>query len=250
MLRVCRMITSSGPLTSWSDVKGPEVLTLLVFRGGRSSPTGPDRPRRLLPCLVPGHPGGRSGVLARFARPLEDRAEEIAQLESRRAGKPIRLTREFDVPGTIDTVGVFIGAARDLRCCGPTTWVVVPAQSIQVGTVCRHHFRQHRARQTASAFWLFDDSATEKPNTDAHVIGGNWKVLVNRSVANNGYCIAGRDGSQHVSGVGMAVGSADRVLISANTITRHHPVVPARAGSRRFPSRGDYLQEDVIPTTR
>ena len=51
-------------------------------------------------------------------------------------------------------------------------------------------------------------------------------MLANRSVATNGYCIAGRDGSQHVSGVGMAIVNADKVLGSANTITDNHPVVP------------------------
>ncbi|CCH79600.1 Gamma-aminobutyraldehyde dehydrogenase [Nostocoides japonicum T1-X7] len=60
-------------------------------------------------------PVERSGVLATFARLLEDRAEEIAQLESRQAGKPIRLAREFDVPGTIDNVAFFSGAARNLE---------------------------------------------------------------------------------------------------------------------------------------
>ncbi len=60
-------------------------------------------------------PAERSGILARFARLLDDRAEEIAQLESRQAGKPIRLAREFDVPGTIDNVDFFAGAARNLE---------------------------------------------------------------------------------------------------------------------------------------
>ncbi|MFJ2621728.1 gamma-aminobutyraldehyde dehydrogenase [Glutamicibacter sp. NPDC087344] len=60
-------------------------------------------------------PGERSAVLAKFARLLEERAEEFAQLESAQAGKPIRLTREFDVPGTIDNVDFFSGAARNLE---------------------------------------------------------------------------------------------------------------------------------------
>jgi betaine-aldehyde dehydrogenase len=60
-------------------------------------------------------PGERSNLLTRFASVLEGRAEEIAQLESRQAGKPIRLTREFDVPGTIDNVAFFAGAARNLE---------------------------------------------------------------------------------------------------------------------------------------
>ena len=39
----------------------------------------------------------------------------VAQLESRQAGKPIRLAREFDVAGTIDNVAFFAGAARHLE---------------------------------------------------------------------------------------------------------------------------------------
>lgn len=60
-------------------------------------------------------PAERSGVLAAFARRLEERAEEFAALESRQAGKPIRLTTEFDVPGTIDNTAFFAGAARNLE---------------------------------------------------------------------------------------------------------------------------------------
>ncbi|WP_081998364.1 gamma-aminobutyraldehyde dehydrogenase [Sinomonas humi] len=60
-------------------------------------------------------PAERSAVLARFAAVLEEHAEELAQLETRQAGKPIRLTREFDVPGTIDNTAFFAGAARNLE---------------------------------------------------------------------------------------------------------------------------------------
>ena len=60
-------------------------------------------------------PVDRSAVLTTFARLLGERGEEFAQLESRQAGKPIRLAREFDVPGTIDNVAFFAGAARNLE---------------------------------------------------------------------------------------------------------------------------------------
>ncbi len=60
-------------------------------------------------------PADRSGVLTTLARLLADRADEIAALESRIAGKPIRLASEFDVPGTIDNVAFFAGAARNLE---------------------------------------------------------------------------------------------------------------------------------------
>ncbi|MDR3081853.1 MAG: aldehyde dehydrogenase family protein, partial [Streptomyces sp.] len=47
-------------------------------------------------------PGERSDALHRFAAVLADRAEDFARIESLQCGKPLRLTREFDVPGTID----------------------------------------------------------------------------------------------------------------------------------------------------
>ncbi|MEO6999876.1 MAG: gamma-aminobutyraldehyde dehydrogenase [Terracoccus sp.] len=60
-------------------------------------------------------PAERSAVLIRWAGILQGQAEDLAQLESRQAGKPIRLAREFDVPGTIDNVSFFAGAARNLE---------------------------------------------------------------------------------------------------------------------------------------
>ena len=60
-------------------------------------------------------PGERSDAMHRFAAVLADRAEEFAQAESLQCGKPIKLTREFDVPGTVDNVAFFAGAARHLQ---------------------------------------------------------------------------------------------------------------------------------------
>ncbi|WP_328844583.1 gamma-aminobutyraldehyde dehydrogenase [Streptomyces sp. NBC_00258] len=60
-------------------------------------------------------PGERSDAMHRFAAVLADRAEEFAQAESLQCGKPIKLTREFDVPGTIDNTAFFAGAARHLQ---------------------------------------------------------------------------------------------------------------------------------------
>ncbi|MFF2466463.1 gamma-aminobutyraldehyde dehydrogenase [Streptomyces mirabilis] len=60
-------------------------------------------------------PGERSDALHRFAAVLADRAEEFARAESLQCGKPLKLTREFDVPGTIDNIAFFAGAARHLQ---------------------------------------------------------------------------------------------------------------------------------------
>ena len=51
----------------------------------------------------------------RLAALLDERAESLAQTESWQAGKPIRLAREFDVPGTVDNTAFFAGAARTLE---------------------------------------------------------------------------------------------------------------------------------------
>lgn len=71
--------------------------------------------RAAFPSWSAAPPAVRSGVLGRAAVLLEERADELAELESRNGGKPIRLTREFDIPGTIDNVAFFAGAARQFE---------------------------------------------------------------------------------------------------------------------------------------
>ncbi|QOV33180.1 gamma-aminobutyraldehyde dehydrogenase [Streptomyces ferrugineus] len=60
-------------------------------------------------------PVERSEALLRWADQLQARADEFARVESLNAGKPIKLTTGFDVPGTIDNVRFFAGAARNLE---------------------------------------------------------------------------------------------------------------------------------------
>jgi betaine-aldehyde dehydrogenase len=60
-------------------------------------------------------PVERSAALIRLAARLESRAAEYALAETRQTGKPIRLSTEFDVPGSIDNVSFFAGAARTLE---------------------------------------------------------------------------------------------------------------------------------------
>ena len=60
-------------------------------------------------------PGERSAALLALADRIEARAEEYARVETAQSGKPIKLTTEFDVPGSIDNVRFFAGAARVLN---------------------------------------------------------------------------------------------------------------------------------------
>jgi betaine-aldehyde dehydrogenase len=70
---------------------------------------------RALPQWAGATPGERSDALHRFSAVLAERADELARAESLQCGKPIKLSREFDVPGTIDNTAFFAGAARHLQ---------------------------------------------------------------------------------------------------------------------------------------
>jgi betaine-aldehyde dehydrogenase len=67
-------------------------------------------------------PVERSSALIRLADRLSSRAQEYAETESRQTGKPIRLSTEFDVPGSIDNVAFFAGAARNLEGKAAAEW--------------------------------------------------------------------------------------------------------------------------------
>jgi betaine-aldehyde dehydrogenase len=67
-------------------------------------------------------PGERSGALHSLAAELDRIGEELAQVETAQAGKPIRLSREFDVPGSVDNVAFFAGAARRLDGMAAAEW--------------------------------------------------------------------------------------------------------------------------------
>ncbi|MEV0964623.1 gamma-aminobutyraldehyde dehydrogenase [Streptomyces sp. NPDC049910] len=71
--------------------------------------------RAAFPGWAGATPGERSDALHRFASVLAEQAEDLAAAESLQCGKPIKLTREFDVPGTVDNTAFFAGAARHLQ---------------------------------------------------------------------------------------------------------------------------------------
>ncbi|MFI8990465.1 gamma-aminobutyraldehyde dehydrogenase [Streptomyces antimycoticus] len=67
------------------------------------------------PAWAGATPGERSDAMHRFAAVLTERADDLAHAESLQCGKPIKLSTEFDVPGSIDNVSFFAGAARQLE---------------------------------------------------------------------------------------------------------------------------------------
>ncbi|HET9109466.1 MAG TPA: gamma-aminobutyraldehyde dehydrogenase [Ktedonobacterales bacterium] len=59
-------------------------------------------------------PGGRAAALFKLADLLEQRLDELAAIESRNVGKPIKLARDSDLPFAIDCLRFFAGAGRVL----------------------------------------------------------------------------------------------------------------------------------------
>ncbi|WP_028814526.1 gamma-aminobutyraldehyde dehydrogenase [Streptomyces flavidovirens] len=60
-------------------------------------------------------PGERSEAMHRFAAVLAEQADDFAYVESLQCGKPVKLSTEFDVPGSVDNTAFFAGAARHLE---------------------------------------------------------------------------------------------------------------------------------------
>lgn len=59
-------------------------------------------------------PGERSAHVAALAKELDARAELLAAVETAQTGKTVRMSTQFDVPGTVDNAEFFAGAARHL----------------------------------------------------------------------------------------------------------------------------------------
>jgi betaine-aldehyde dehydrogenase len=60
-------------------------------------------------------PGERAGMLLKLADAIEEHADEISELESANAGKPIAAMREDEIPFMVDNLRFFAGAARCLE---------------------------------------------------------------------------------------------------------------------------------------
>lgn len=105
----------SGRTADVIDPSNGKAVATTTFADGTDVDAAVAAAKAAFPQWSRATPGERSAALVRFAAELQAQAEEFAQTESRQAGKPIRLAREFDVPGTIDNVAFFAGAARNLE---------------------------------------------------------------------------------------------------------------------------------------
>ena len=105
----------SGRTHDVTDPATGEVIETADLADGGDVDDAVAAARAAFPEWSAAPPVERSAALTRMAALLEERAAEIARLETRQTGKPIRLSTGFDVPGTIDNVSFFAGAARHLE---------------------------------------------------------------------------------------------------------------------------------------
>ena len=71
--------------------------------------------RKALPGWATATPAERSSVLAKLAKLADADAKDLVAEEVAQTGKPVRLATEFDVPGSVDNIDFFAGAARHLE---------------------------------------------------------------------------------------------------------------------------------------
>ncbi|WP_424211527.1 gamma-aminobutyraldehyde dehydrogenase [Streptomyces sp. BI20] len=105
--------TSGRSHTVVDPATGAEVLTY-ELAGAADVDAAVAAAVRAFPGWAGTTPGERAELMHRWAGILADRAAEFAEVESVQCGKPLKLSTEFDVPGTVDNTAFFAGAARHL----------------------------------------------------------------------------------------------------------------------------------------
>ncbi|HET7325703.1 MAG TPA: gamma-aminobutyraldehyde dehydrogenase [Nocardioidaceae bacterium] len=110
-----RRVRGGGEQQTLSDPATGEALGTMRLATAADVDQAVAAAQHAFPEWARAAPVERAEVLAAWARVLTDRADDLALAETRQCGKPIRLSKEFDVPGSIDNVAFFGGAARALE---------------------------------------------------------------------------------------------------------------------------------------
>ena len=206
----------------WSPAAA--CITSSTRRPARSSPTTrwrhpPTSTRRsasaraALPGWATATPAERSAVLAKLAHLAGEHADDLVAEEVSQTGKPVRLAAEFDVPGSIDNIDFFAGAARHLEGKATAEYSGDHTSSIRreaVGVVGDHH-------------------AVELPAADGGV----------ESVARVGRWLHGRDQTVRADSVDDAdAGPAGQRGRAARRRVQRRDRAPAPTSAPRWPGIG------------
>ena len=108
------MVTGGSPHHVVNPADG-SVVAELALASPADIDTAVAAARSALGKWATATPVERSTVLAKLAELVAAHADEIVAEEVSQTGKPVRLATEFDVPGSIDNIAFFAGAARHLE---------------------------------------------------------------------------------------------------------------------------------------
>lgn len=108
-------MTTSGPAHQVINPADGSVVAELALAQAGDVDVAVAAARAALPGWSGATPAERSAVLHKLAELLEAHAGEVIAEEVSQTGKPVRLATEFDVPGSIDNIAFFAGAARNLE---------------------------------------------------------------------------------------------------------------------------------------
>ena len=108
-------VTTSGPPHRVENPATGEAVAELALASPADVDSAVAAARRALPGWAGATPAERSAVLLRLAALAADHADDLVREEVGQTGKPVRLATEFDVPGSIDNIEFFAGAARHLE---------------------------------------------------------------------------------------------------------------------------------------
>ncbi|TSB21365.1 gamma-aminobutyraldehyde dehydrogenase [Streptomyces benahoarensis] len=106
---------TSGRTQAVVDPATGEQIHTYALAGTGDVDAAVDAARRAFPAWSGATPGERSDTLHRFAAALAEDSADLAFAESLNCGKPLKLSEEFDVPGSVDNAAFFAGAARHLE---------------------------------------------------------------------------------------------------------------------------------------
>ena len=112
---VGRRHRADGEAVALTDPSSQETIVAVDLAGPAEVDAAVAAARRAFAHWSSTTPAERSTLMHAWARLLEERSSELALTETRQAGKPIRLSTEFDVPGTVDNTAFFAGQARSLE---------------------------------------------------------------------------------------------------------------------------------------
>ena len=105
------------PASDGSTFKAFNLLTVNSYRSApkrrKKTSTLPSVPPKLLSRLGKGIPIDRQNILLKIADVIDQNADKLALIESLDNGKPIRETRNIDIPYSADHFRYFAAVLRD-----------------------------------------------------------------------------------------------------------------------------------------